>query len=208
VVHFDCPRPRPPRGLVLGGNVHLPPAVSLLWAVPVQPDFHARFDALARRYEYRILNRSARSALRRNVCAWIHQPLDADLMHQAAQQLVGTHDFSALRTVHCQSKQPIKTLDWIEVRRSGDEVILRVQASGFLHHMVRNIVGSLLLIGRGEQPPAWLAEVLASRDRTLAGMTAPAGGLCFLGPLYPASSGLPAEASLTTAQQAALQGRQ
>ena len=117
-------------------------------------------------------------------------------MHDAAQALVGEHDFSAFRTVHCQAPHARRNLQEILVTRSGDEIIVEVQANAFLHHMVRNIVGSLMLVGRGEQPEAWIAGLLAGRDRTLAGPTAPPTGLCFLGPLYPDGFGLPDEVTV------------
>jgi tRNA pseudouridine38-40 synthase len=122
-------------------------------------------------------------------------------MHRAAQALVGEHDFSAFRTVHCQAPHPNRSVHDIRVWREGDRVVVEVQANAFLHHMVRNIVGSLLLVGRGEQPEGWLAELLAGRDRTLAGPTAPANGLVFLGPRYPAQWSLPALVTLASAPE-------
>ncbi|HXH01498.1 MAG TPA: tRNA pseudouridine synthase A, partial [Xanthomonadaceae bacterium] len=124
--------------------------------------------------------------------------LDAVAMHQAAQALLGEHDFGAFRTVHCQAPHARRDLQAISVQRDDDEVRIEVRANAFLHHMVRNIVGSLLLVGRGVQPPDWIGEVLQSRDRRLAGPTAPAQGLCFLGPLYPPECGLPGEVTLQT----------
>ena len=124
--------------------------------------------------------------------SWERSPLDADAMQRAAQSLVGEHDFNAFRTVHCQAPHAVRNLHAISVRREGEQVTVEVQANAFLHHMVRNIVGSLLVVGRGEQPGSWIAELLAGRDRLVAGPTAPADGLVFVGPLYPASWGLPA----------------
>jgi tRNA pseudouridine38-40 synthase len=168
--------------------------------VPVAPDFHARFSARARRYRYSILNRPVRPALHRQSLTWERRPLDAEAMHRAAQALLGENDFSAFRTVHCQAPHARRDLQQISVRREGGVVTVEVQANAFLHHMVRNIVGSLLVVGRGEQPERWIAELLAGRDRTVAGPTAPSSGLVFLGPRYPAetclSSGLPTEISL------------
>jgi tRNA pseudouridine38-40 synthase len=196
VVHFDSPVRRDPRGWTLGVTSRLPPSVCVRWCVPVAPDFHARFSARSRRYSYRILNRAVRPALQRQYLSWERRPLDTDAMHRAAQALVGENDFSAFRTVHCQAAHARRDLQEIAVRRDGDIVEVQVQANAFLHHMVRNIVGSLLMVGRGEQGEAWIGELLAGRDRTVAGPTAPSAGLVFLGPRYPAQWRLPAEVSL------------
>ena len=196
VVHFDGPVGRDARGWVLGVTSRLPPAICARWCVPVTDEFHARFSARARRYRYSILNRPVRPALRRQYLSWERRPLDADAMHRAAQALLGENDFSAFRTVHCQAPHARRDLQFISVTRSGDIVDVEVQANAFLHHMVRNIVGSLLLVGRGEQPEAWIGQLLAGRDRTLAGPTAPSAGLVFLGPRYPAECGLPEEVTL------------
>ncbi|RDZ28814.1 tRNA pseudouridine(38-40) synthase TruA [Lysobacter silvisoli] len=196
VVHFDGPVERDPRGWVLGTTSRLPPSVCVRWCLPVADDFHARFSARARRYRYRILNRQVRPALQRQYLSWERRPLDADAMHRAAQALLGENDFSAFRTVHCQAPHARRELQHIQVRRDGDVVEIEVQANAFLHHMVRNIVGSLLPVGRGERPEAWIGELLAGRDRTVAGPTAPSAGLVFIGPRYPASWQLPAEVTL------------
>ncbi|QQP96859.1 tRNA pseudouridine(38-40) synthase TruA [Lysobacter enzymogenes] len=196
VVHFDSPVERDPRGWTLGATSRLPPSVCVRWCVPVAPDFHARFSARARRYRYRILNRPVRPALQRQYLSWERRPLDADAMHRAAQALLGENDFSAFRTVHCQAPHARRDLQSIAVRRDGDIVEMEVQANAFLHHMVRNIVGSLLPVGRGDRPEGWIAELLAGRDRTVAGPTAPSAGLVFVGPRYPAECQLPAEVRL------------
>lgn len=196
VVHFDSQARREPRGWMLGATSRLPPAVAVRWCVPVGDDFHARFSARARRYRYRIVNRPVRAALERQYLAWCRQPLDAQAMHRAAQALVGEHDFSSFRTVHCQAPHARRELQRIAVERVGEELAVELQANAFLHHMVRNIVGSLLEVGAGERPGAWIAELLAARDRALAGTTAPAAGLLFLGPLYPPECGLPEEVTL------------
>lgn len=196
VVHFDSPVHRDPRGWVLGATSRLPPAVCVRWCMPVDGRFHARFSARARRYRYRILNRTVRPALQRQYLSWERRPLDADAMHRAAQALLGEQDFSAFRTVHCQAAHARREMQHICVRRDGEVVEIEVQANAFLHHMVRNIVGSLLMVGRGEQREAWIGELLAGRDRTVAGPTAPSAGLVFLGPRYPAEWRLPAEVTL------------
>ncbi|MDE1886035.1 MAG: tRNA pseudouridine(38-40) synthase TruA [Xanthomonadaceae bacterium] len=196
VIHFDTQAQRTPRGWTLGTNSRLPASVAVRWARAVADDFHARFSARARRYRYIILNRSSRPALEaRHVC-WERATLDVASMHAAAQTLVGEHDFSAFRTAACQARSPLRCVQAITVVREGDRVVLDIQANAFLHHMVRNIAGSLRVVGRGEQPPQWIQELLAGRDRTRAGPTSAASGLVFLGPLYPAQFGLPAEATL------------
>ncbi len=201
VVHFDTDARRDLRGWVLGTTARLPREMSVRWCVPVAADFSARFSAVARRYRYRILNRSVRPALERQYVTWVRAPLDADAMHRAAQALRGERDFSAFRTVHCQAPHARRDLQAIDVRRRGDHIDIDVQANAFLHHMVRNIVGSLLEVGSGERAPDWIAEVLEARDRTRAGPTAPASGLCFLGPLYPAIHGLPPEVTVDAAME-------
>ncbi|RMH94979.1 tRNA pseudouridine(38-40) synthase TruA [Lysobacter pythonis] len=200
VVHFDSRAVRDPRGWVLGITANLPPDMAVRWCVPVATDFSARFSAHARRYRYRILNRSVRPGFDRQYLGWERRPLDAALMHHAAQALVGEHDFSAFRTVHCQAAHARRNLREISVsRRDDDVVVIEVQANAFLHHMVRNIVGSLIPVGAGERPASWMAALLAGRDRTQAGPTAPAAGLAFLHPLYAPSWGLPAEVTATVA---------
>ncbi|MBS0591063.1 MAG: tRNA pseudouridine(38-40) synthase TruA [Proteobacteria bacterium] len=193
VVHFDTSASRSERGWTLGTNANLPPSIAVRWAQSVADDFHARFSARARRYRYTILNRPVRAALDARHVAWERAPLDAVAMHAAAQALVGEHDFSAFRTVACQARSPMRCVQAISVVREGDRVVLEIQANAFLHHMVRNIVGSLLPIGRGEEKPEWIAQLLAGRNRALAGPTAMSQGLVFLHPFYPARFGLPVE---------------
>lgn len=195
VVHFDTDVQRTPRAWALGTTSRLPDSVCVRWAQVAGEDFHARFGARARRYRYRILNRPIRAALEARYVTWERQPLDADAMHRAAQALLGENDFSAFRTVACQARHPNRNVQDIRVQRVGDEVQLEIQANAFLHHMVRNIVGSLLPVGRGEKPVEWLAQLLAGRDRSVAGPTAPSQGLTFLHPVYPKECGLPAEVS-------------
>jgi tRNA pseudouridine38-40 synthase len=196
VVHFDSNARRDPRAWTMGSNSLLPAAVAVLWTQAVDAGFHARYAARARRYRYRILNRPVRAALEAQYVTWERRPLDAERMQLAARALLGEHDFSAFRTSRCQARHPLRTVQQVAVRRDGDQVVIEVQANAFLHHMVRNIVGSLLPIGRGDRPVEWVAELLAGRDRDAAGPTALPNGLCFLGPRYPREWGLPAEVTL------------
>lgn len=196
VAHFDSDAIREPRGWCLGANSQLPHSVAVRWAVPVDDQFHARYSARARRYRYTILNRPIRPALDARYVTWERVPLDIGAMQRAAQALVGKHDFTAFRTIACQAKSPVRHVHAIQVFSDDDRVIVEIEANAFLHHMVRNIIGSLLPIGRGEQPEAWLGELLAGCDRAKAGPTAPSTGLCFIGPRYPSIFGLPDEATL------------
>jgi tRNA pseudouridine38-40 synthase len=161
------------------------------WAGRVADKFHARFDAIERRYRYTILNRPTRAGYGHEYCAWIRQPLDAEQMQRAAQCLVGEHDFSAFRSAECQAPHAVRTINHIEVRRCADLVTIDVSGNAFLHNMVRIITGSLIKVGYGDKPPSWIGHVLESGDRTKAGMTAVARGLCFRGVCYPAECGLP-----------------
>ena len=195
VVHFDTHAVRSPRAWVLGANTKLAPGIALQWAGEVTMGFHARHRAIRRIYRYLILNRSARSALQRTRVAWIHRPLDAAAMHAAAQALIGEHDFSAFRSVHCQSKTAIRRVDAIEVTREGDYLWLQITANAYLHHMVRNIVGTLLEVQRAANPGAAMATVLMSADRRYAGATAPAAGLYLWRVDYPLNFGIPAPAA-------------
>jgi tRNA pseudouridine38-40 synthase len=195
VAHFDTDAERPLRGWLLGANAGLPPDIALRFVVPVDADFHARYSALERTYRYLILNRATRAPLVHERAAWRHVRLDAARMHAALQALVGEHDFSAFRAAECQSRVPVRELRRIEVCREGDLVSVELTANAFLHHMVRNIVGSALEVGEGARPAEWLAELLASRDRRLAGPTAPAGGLYFARVRYPERYLLPPPAA-------------
>lgn len=195
VVHFDTTAQRDLRGWVLGGCSNLPSSVAVLWAKVMPDDFHARFSARSRRYRYTLLNRTVRPALDARYVAWERLPLDAERMHAAAQALIGEHDFSAFRAISCQAAHARREVKYLRVRREGEQVIVDIEANAFLHHMVRNIVGSLLVVGRGEQPVAWIAELLAGRNREVAGPTAAASGLTFIGPRYDKHWGLPEEVS-------------
>ena len=196
VVHFDSNSERSERAWALGANAQLSRDVAVLWAQPVADEFHARFGARARRYRYTILNRPIRAALDARFVTWERTSLDTETMQRAAQALVGEHDFSAFRTVACQANSPMRHVRQIVVTRTGDEVAIEIEANAFLHHMVRNIVGSLLPVGRGERAPEWIAELLHGRDRSVAGPTAPASGLVFVGPRYPSQWRLPAMVTL------------
>jgi len=200
VVHFDATPHRDERAWLLGGQTHLHPGVAIRWVRPVSDEFHARYSARARHYRYRILNRLSRSAIHRDRAYWVHQSLDADSMHRAAQALVGEHDFTSFRAAGCQARNPIRSVAAVRVRREADEVVMDIQANAFLYHMVRNIVGSLVLIGRGERPEVWLTELLAAKDRRQSGMTAPAHGLYFISALYDSAWGLPSEHAMDRAE--------
>lgn len=191
VGHFDTSSQRSERGWLLGANSNLPDDIAITWVAAVSEDFHARFSATARSYRYRILNRLVRSALARNRAWWVHQPLNADRMHESAQVLLGEHDFSAFRAAGCQASNPNRCVRSIDVRRDGDWVTLEITANAFLQHMVRNIAGTLAAVGMGDAAVEWVAEVLESRDRTVAGIAAPPQGLTLVHVEYPREIGLP-----------------
>ncbi len=191
VAHFDTTADRSDRSWLLGTNTALPDDISLCWVQRVDDEFHARFSATARRYEYRILNRLVRSPLNRHRAWWVHQPLDVEVMHDAAQQLLGEHDFSAFRAAGCQAKSATRELTAISVTRRGDWLTLDVTANAFLQHMVRNITGTLVAVGSGEETADWVRSVLESRDRKLGGIAAPPHGLTLVDVQYPPALGLP-----------------
>ena len=192
VAHFDTSSARSRRGWLLGANSNLPDDISVTWAQPVGDSFHARFSATARSYRYRILNRLERSALHRHRAWWVYEPLDAGCMHDAAQALVGRHDFSAYRAAGCQASSAIREITSIEVTRNGDWILLEVSANAFLQHMVRNITGTLAAIGRGDEAEDWAETVLRSRDRKAGGTAAPPHGLMLIRVDYPEDFALPA----------------
>jgi tRNA pseudouridine38-40 synthase len=191
VAHFDTTVERPISAWVRGVNSQLPEGVAVRWAQPVGDEFHARFSARGRRYRYLLLNRPQRPGLWQGRLGWFHLPLDLAAMREASLRLLGEHDFSAFRAAECQAKSPIKTLTRAEVRQSGNLLIFDFEASAFLHHMVRNLVGTLVYIGKGAQSPAWIDELLQMRDRTRAAPTFSPDGLYFRGPIYEAHWGLP-----------------
>lgn len=192
VVHFDTDAQRTTHNWLLGINSNLPNDVAVNWVQPVSDAFHARFSAEQRRYRYLLLNRLSRSAIHHQRMWWIYKPLDIDKMQQAANLLLGQHDFSALRARECQAKSPIKTIDAIRISHRDDCIAVDVEARSFLHHMVRNIMGVLTAVGEGRQPVDWVSEVLASKDRDKAGVTAPPQGLYLTDVRYPAEYSLPA----------------
>ena len=191
VVHFDTNVLRTPRAWVLGANTRLPSSIALQWAGEVDGRFHARHSAMRRKYRYCILNRSARSALQVGRAAWIHRPIDAPAMHAGAQALLGEHDFSAFRSIECQSKTPMRRIDTLQVQRDGDYVWIDIIANAYLHHMVRNIVGTLLKLQGAPDPAAAMRAILVSGERRLAGATAPAGGLYLWQVDYAPHHGMP-----------------
>ena len=191
VAHFDAPVTRPESAWVRGVNSFLPEHIAVLWARPVAEDFHARFSATARTYRYVLLNRPVRPALAARHAGWFHAPLDAAKMRDAAQALVGEHDFSAFRAAECQARTPVRAVQSIAVERADDQIDFVIRANAFLHHMVRNIVGSLIYVGSGRQPVDWIAQLLEMRDRTKAAPTFAAEGLYLEKVEYDAKWGLP-----------------
>ena len=177
VIHFDTSTERLLSAWVRGVNALLPASVAILWAHPVAEEFHARFSAQARSYQYVLINRPTRSAVHHGRVGWYHAPLDINAMQLAAQYLLGTHDFSAFRAAECQAKSPVKNLTRLEIRQQGDTVIFDFTADAFLHHMVRNIVGCLIYVGKGKHPPVWMQQVLEARQRSLAAPTFAPDGL-------------------------------
>lgn len=193
VAHFDTEAVRTERSWLLGVNTQLPEDIALRWITPVSDEFHARFRAVARRYRYLIYNHPLRSSLLAGMATWHYHALDVGRMRAAAVHLVGRHDFSAFRAIGCQARQPVRDVQFLTIEQSGPLIVLDIQADGFLHHMVRNIAGVLMAIGQGKAEPEWARGVLATRDRTLGGVTAPADGLYFVDALYPAHFTLPKE---------------
>ncbi len=191
IVHFDDPVGRSLKTWVLGTNRETPTAISVHWAGAVTPDFHARFSALSRRYRYIICNTVTRPAQLSGLVTHYKRPLDAMLMHEVAQTLIGENDFSAFRAASCQSSTPWRNMMSLSVQRNNDFVWIDLEANAFLHHMVRNIVGSLLLVGAGLRDRAWFSSIFREGDRTRAGDTAPGSGLYLTGVNYPEAFGVP-----------------
>jgi tRNA pseudouridine38-40 synthase len=191
VAHFDAEADRPETAWVRGVNSLLPSAIAVRWAIAVPSEFHARFAATGRYYTYLLLDRPVRPALLASRVGWYHRPLALEPMREAAAALLGLHDFSAFRAAECQAKTPIKTLDRLDIGREGDMIRFDLHADAFLQHMVRNIVGTLVYVGNRRHPPGWVAEVLASRDRSRAAPTFAAQGLYLTGVDYEQRWNLP-----------------
>ena len=180
VIHFETQTSRTDGAWLFGGNANLPSDVNFKWAKEVNDDFHARFNAHARSYEYKIHHHPVRSSLKTGYYLWEPRSLNIDDMKKAAAFLVGEHDFSCFRGSMCQAKSPIKTIEYLQIDEIGDDLIIKVKANAFLHHMVRNLVGTLLKVGRGEESTEWMLSVLDSKDRKEAGPTAEPQGLYFV----------------------------
>lgn len=203
VVHFDTPLDRPAASWVRGTNTFLPSDIAVQWAQTVPDNFHARASAVARRYAYVLLQSPVRPSVDAGRVGWVFHPLDHDAMRQAADYLVGEHDFTSFRASACQAKTPVKTLQRIDIARRGASTShpelgwspcywrFEFEANAFLHHMIRNIMGCLITIGQGAQSPEWMAQVLAARSRKVAAPTFSPDGLYFQGPVYDAAWGLP-----------------
>jgi tRNA pseudouridine38-40 synthase len=206
VAHFDTDLDRKSFSWVLGLNTHLPRSIAVRWACEVEPDpsgdsfgdFHARFSAKARTYHYFLYNHPVRSPLMSGRSGWVFRRLELEPMRAATRYLVGEHDFSAFRSSQCQAKSPIRLIHEIAVERRDDMIIFRLRANAFLHHMVRNIVGSLVLAGTGNQPPEWINDVLESRDRSQAAPTFMPDGLYLAKIDYDVKWRLPQEATLAS----------
>lgn len=192
VVHFDTDVRRPDSAWVRGVNALLPDSVAVLWSKETPDDFHARYSAVSRTYRYELLNRPVRPALEATRVGWFHLPLNVENMKAAAALLVGEHDFSAFRSSECQAKTPVRTLHALEVQRRAERIDFVLRANAFLHHMVRNIVGALVYVGKGKHPPQWVREVLLSKERSKAAPTFGPEGLYLEKIEYDARWGLPA----------------
>jgi tRNA pseudouridine38-40 synthase len=194
IVHFDTSVARLENAWVRGVNTLLPTGAAVLWAREVSFDFHARYSARERRYRYVLLNHPVRPVLNYGRVGWFHLPLHIERMQTAAQYLLGEHDFSAFRSVECQAKSPVREMRKLDIYKSDDYVVFELTANAFLQHMVRNIVGCLVYVGKGKHRPEWLGEVLASCDRRLAAPTIDAAGLYLTNVIYDAAWQLPAVA--------------
>lgn len=192
VGHFTSSADRPLKSWLLGTNTNLPSDIAIRWVREANEDFHARYSAMARRYHYVIFNRPVRSALYPKRMTWHYRHLDAYKMHEAGQHLLGEHDFQSFRAAECQARTSIREVKSLNVHRQGQMILIDVTANAFLHHMVRNIAGVLMMVGEGKQKPEWAREVLLAKDRTAAGVTASPCGLYLVHVDYPAIHELPA----------------
>jgi len=191
IIHFNSDATRSLRAWIFGCNSNLPKDVSVRWAKEVDESFNARHSATSRRYRYVICNQSIRPGLLRGAVTWHYKPLSCDKMHEAAQHLLGENDFTSFRAINCQSNTPMRNVQSIEVSRKGNLIVIDIIANAFLYHMVRNIVGVLMVIGTGEKDPYWALEVLKAKDRTLGAETAPPHGLYLVDVSYPNEFELP-----------------
>jgi tRNA pseudouridine38-40 synthase len=191
IIHFDTITTRTEHAWTFGTNANMRSDISVLWTKQVNPDFHARFSATARTYRYLLLNESVRPAILKNAVGWYPKPLDIELMQQATQHLLGEHDFSSFQGADCQAKHPVRTMDYFNITRHHDFIMIEVKANAFLLHMVRNLIGTLIEIGNGSKPPQWMLEVLKARDRRRAGVTVIPNGLYLVAVDYPQHFDLP-----------------
>ncbi|VAW74979.1 tRNA pseudouridine(38-40) synthase [hydrothermal vent metagenome] len=196
VIHFETTAERSEHSWLLGTNTSLPGEISLTWARQMGDDFHARFSAVARSYRYVIFSRKVPGALLRNRVTWTHETLDVARMQAGALHLLGEHDFSSYRATACQAKSPVRTIHRLEVSQQDAFTYLDIEANAFLHHMVRNIAGVLMAVGRAEQEPHWVRDILEQQDRSCGGVTAPPTGLYLVGVRYPQQFGLPEQGLL------------
>ena len=196
VVHFETSSLREPHAWVLGSNTILPKDIAVTWALNIDDDFHARFSAVSRTYQYLIINRRARPAVFNGLVTWECRQLDLDKMKEASRCLIGEHDFSSFQAAACQSHTPVRTVYNLEIYKLDEWFVITICANAFLHHMVRNIAGVLMAIGDGSKDVSWAADVLAAEDRTVGGVTAPADGLYLVNIQYPERFAIPAPKTL------------
>ena len=196
VVHFDTPLDRPASAWVRGPNALLPRDIAVQWAKVVPKSFHCRASAVSRRYVYVVMQSPVRPSVDQGRVGWVYRPLQLEPMQQAAQQLIGEHDFTSFRASACQALSPVKNLLRIDIARRGAYWRFEFEANAFLHHMIRNIMGCLLYIGEQRQPVEWMQQVLLARDRDAAAPTFSPDGLYFLGPRYDPQWGLPEDSTL------------
>ena len=191
VVHIDIDIDRADISWVRGSNRYLPADIAIQWCRVVDSSFHARYSAHGRHYAFLVLESPVRPSIEAGSAAWVFRPLNADVMREAAEHLLGEHDFSAFRAAECQAASPVKTLRRLTITQRGSYWRFDFEANAFLHHMVRNLMGCLVAVGQGSRPPGWVAELLQSRDRSLAAPTFSPDGLYFLGPHYDPAFDLP-----------------
>jgi tRNA pseudouridine38-40 synthase len=196
VAHFETNVDRPESAWVRGANSQLPAGIAVQWAAPVPEDFHARYSAVSRTYRYVLYNHAVRPALLAGRVGWFHLQLDLEKMQEGANYLVGEHDFSSFRSAECQAKTPVRVIERATIRAGGAYFLFDFTANAFLHHMIRNIVGSLVYVGKGKHPPAWIAELVLARDRQRAAPTFSAEGLYLFKVRYDARWNLPAFADM------------